>query len=280
MKISQISPVRVRDLIDGPPPYALWGSGRTAEKIISSIQAANIPLTVVFDRSLSTEGRFHGVPLLRAHNAFGFEGTIIIACQSGQDLDSYLQFVGVNHWTRRLFFEVHNSAFRDCWIALGEEAFNNLCGQFDDSLSRQTFKALYEHAISSSVVRLNEVVRRPQYFSFEGFKMDSQSIFCDLGAFTGDTIHSLLSLQPQPQRIDCFEISSLYCEVIRSRFHQLVHEGCLKVYNFAVSDSSEASAGVFDGSSGMWSLVDRDFYEGGVGANVKSRGLQLLTISI
>ena len=149
---------------------------------------------------------------------------------------------------------IHNiSQFRE-WLREKEKELYKLYKKLEDNLSKKTLENVLKGRISGNLQFFQEVFVQEQYFPKDIIKLGSEEVFCDVGAFNGDTTKEFLEVtKGNYGKIYCFEPDKKACmdliNSIKSKNHiEIIQKGAWDVRDslYMEEDSKHGTSKVAD----------------------------------
>lgn len=157
------------------------------------------------------------------------------------------------------------SQFRE-WLREKQQDFDKLYEKLGDSLSRKTLENVLKGRISGNLQYFQEVFVQDQYFPKDIIKLGSEEVFCDVGAFNGDTTKGFLEVtKGNYGKIYCFEPDKKACMdlqiSVKDKNHiEIIEKGAWDIKDrlYIVEDSEHGTSKVADVGSYAIDLAPMD----------------------
>ncbi len=149
---------------------------------------------------------------------------------------------------------IHNiSQYRE-WMREKEKDFDKLYEKLEDNLSKKTLENVLKGRISGDLQYFHEVFVQDQYFPKDIIKLGSEEVFCDVGAFNGDTTKGFLEVtKGNYEKIYCFEPDKKACidlqnSVKNEKHIEIIQKGAWDIKDslYIVEDSEHGTSKVAD----------------------------------
>lgn len=198
------------ELRESGKPIVLYGMGNGADKIISVLESKGMDFDDVFASDDFVRGQFfHGKKVLKLSEVAEKYGDFNILVSFGSSLPDVMERI-------RGIASEYNLYAPDVPVA-GENLFdadfyyNNeekiLAARslFEDERSREIYDELIRYKLDGRISHFEKTDREGGLFS--PMLSGGYEVYCDLGAYTGDTVAEALDLYPEIKKIVAFEPS-------------------------------------------------------------------------
>lgn len=142
-------------------------------------------------------------------------------------------------------FEKHNFSFNK--VSADAQTFDWLYQRLADDKSKETMLSYFNQRISGKYQYVKDLFDPQHYFSKDVITLSPNDVFVDCGAFTGDTIESLLGIC-KPRFIYAFEPDSDNFNTLLNKFKNDVSVMCLKKGAFRNRTTLHFQGGAADAS--------------------------------
>ncbi len=178
-------------------PVLIYGMGDGCEKVLKAFERYGIKCSGIFASDGFVRGReFRGFRVTSLAEAEQEYPDFAVACAFGTSLPDVMQRIDS-------IAEKHLLVFPDC-SAVGDECFDKdeFLGMQDrimkvysllaDDASRKTFVNVLRFKISGDTAYLREIFCGEDE-PYELLKLGEEEVYCDLGAYTGDTVKEFIA---------------------------------------------------------------------------------------
>ncbi len=107
------------------------------------------------------------------------------------------------------------------WLQENQSDLMKVYHKLSDELSRKTLENVLKGRISGKLQYFKDVYVNNQYFAEDIIKLGENETFCDVGAYTGDTVEQIVEITDgKYHQIYCFEPDVKCCEILHKNTRQ------------------------------------------------------------
>ncbi len=190
-------------------PIVLYGMGNGADKIISVLNAYNIPFCDVFaSDGFVRKKLFHSIPISSYSSLKEKHGDMIVLLCFGSQLPDVIENILKIASEQELYAPevpvIGDGLFTKEYYNENKADFDWVYSRLADDISKKTFENVIKYKISGKINYLTECQVSPDepYNSF--LKLSNES-FIDLGAYNGDTVIDFINRCPDYKTITAVE---------------------------------------------------------------------------
>ena len=209
-ELSQLTDVYTR-LAAADKPVLVYGTGNGCEKLFSVFERFGIKVQGIFaSDDFKRERSFHGFEVLslsEAEQKFGDFYAVLAFGTSIPEVMKRIEGIANKH---TLFAPELSVADDSCFEkSVFLDDFKNVQKAYSllsDDKSREVFEGLCRFKITGDISYLKQIFSHPDETYRDIIKPKPDEIYCDLGAYTGDTVDELLRCTGgEYEHIYCFE---------------------------------------------------------------------------
>ena len=198
------------ELRESGKPIVLYGMGNGADKIISVLESKGMEYADVFASDDFVRGQFfHGKKVLKLSEAAEKYGDFNILVSFGSSLPEVMERIrGIASQYNLYAPDVPvagENLFDAEFFYKNEEKILKARELFADEHSREVYDELIRYKLDGKISHFEKTDREGGLFS--SVLSGGYEIYCDLGAYTGDTVAEATALYPEIKKIIAFEPS-------------------------------------------------------------------------
>lgn len=224
-----------------PKELAIIGASHLGEKVAQECTACGVCILGIFDDASEVQGAViagHIVQPTRLLHTIPPETPVILATHRLLNLTRRLRDTGFNNaWPFPLlhimwpkYFSVHpfyENMHHD--LLYNSYRLSALREKLTDEISKDTLNAVVGFRLTLDVEVLEPVLRSQAYFPDDILSLGSDEVYCDGGAFSGDTITDFLArTNNKYKHIVAFEPSPGSFEKLSARFSSMPNVSCVQ----------------------------------------------------
>ena len=198
------------ELRESGKPIVLYGMGNGADKIISVLESKGLEFADVFASDDFVRGQFfHGKKVLKLSEVAKKYGDFNILVSFGSSLPEVMGRIRDISAQYTLYAPdvpvAGENIFDADFYYNNEEKILKARELFADKRSREVYDELVRYKLDGKVTHFEKTDREGGVFS--SVLSGGYEVYCDLGAYTGDTVSEALELYPEIKKIVAFEPS-------------------------------------------------------------------------
>lgn len=191
-------------------PIVLYGMGNGADKIISVLESKGMECADVFASDDFVRGQFfHGKKVLKLSEVAAKYGDFNILVSFGSSLPEVMERIRGIASEYNLYAPdvpvAGDNLFDAEFFYKNEEKIMRAREVFADERSREVYDELVRYKLDGRISHFENTDREGGLFST--VLSGGYEVYCDLGAYTGDTIAEAVALYPEINKIIAFEPS-------------------------------------------------------------------------
>lgn len=198
------------ELRESGKPIVLYGMGNGADKIISVLERKGMEYADVFASDDFVRGQlFHGKKVLKLSEAEEKYGDFNILVSFGSSLPEVMERIRGIAAKHNLYAPdvpvAGENLFDADFFCKNEEKIMKARELFADERSREVYDELIRYKLDGRITHFEKTDREGGLFS--PVLSGGYEVYCDLGAYTGDTVAEALALYPDIKKVIAFEPS-------------------------------------------------------------------------
>jgi FkbM family methyltransferase len=198
------------ELYEQGKPIVLYGMGNGADKIISVLESKGMEFADVFASDDFVRGQlFHGKRVLKlseVEEKYGDFNILVSFGSSLPDVMGKIRGIAKKHSLYAPDVPVAGENLFDAdFFYANEEKILRARELFADERSREVYDELIRYKLDGKITHFDVTDRDGGVFSH--VLSGGYEVYCDLGAYTGDTVVEAISLYPDIKKIIAFEPS-------------------------------------------------------------------------
>lgn len=185
-------------LISASKPIALYGTGDGADKILDVFERYGIEVCGVFASEEFVRSRFfRGMKVMSYNDVSALFGDFIVIIAFASSQDDVLEYFYTLSETHQTYAPdvpvVGDTLFDSCFYVKNKSEFDRVRSMLCDEESVYIFDNVINFKLSGDISYLCRAQSNIDKVRQELLSPDEYVTYCDLGAYTGDTIYQLLS---------------------------------------------------------------------------------------
>lgn len=198
------------ELRESGKPIVLYGMGNGADKIIAVLESKGMEFADVFASDDFVRGQsFHGKKVLKLSEVAEKYGDFNILVSFGSSLPEVMERIRGIAAEYNLYAPdvpvAGENLFDADFYYNNEEKILAARALFADERSREVYDELVRYKLDGRITHFERTDREGGVFS--PVLSGGYEVYCDLGAYTGDTVAEALAFYPEIKRVIAFEPS-------------------------------------------------------------------------
>jgi FkbM family methyltransferase len=198
------------ELYESGKPIVLYGMGNGADKIISVLESKGMECADVFASDDFVRGQFfHGKKVLKLSDVAQKYDDFNILVSFGSSLPEVMERIRDIAAQYNLYAPdvpvAGENLFDAEFFYNNEEKILKAREIFADERSREVYDELVRYKLDGRITHFDKTDREGGLFS--PVLSGGYEVYCDLGAYTGDTVEEAIALYPEIKKIIAFEPS-------------------------------------------------------------------------
>lgn len=235
-------------LVEDKDSFVIFGAGVGGECLYKLLKANHLEKKIIgysdnnslkFNKSYMNENLII-IPPDELVDRFGIDIDIIIASSAYMQIKQQLIDLGYQGSNIHLYnFAFMNLSYTDCdFIHEHISDFQRAYDRMSDEKSRKIFVYLLNYKITKDMVYLEKMQEyvddeKNQYFDKDIFEFIQEECFCDIGAYTGDTLASFIKHYEKWDTYYAFEADKYAYLKLKNRIQGIETHNKIFTYNLA-----------------------------------------------